>query len=150
MKQPKLEALLEDLGVDRVSLKSIIEGIKTQREYAVRDPSNEARRLAAVFSKIRLNAASLFNAICRSCTCKCRDTHKVMMRLDSRLPAKSQKRVVYVQKKEAVIFGLFLEIEHNRFQEALVECVSSESRADIGNTRYELRGLPSFSLTLIR
>ncbi|KAM5378601.1 hypothetical protein ACJZ2D_004400 [Fusarium nematophilum] len=54
-----LRGLLEELTEDRLSLKTIIKGIRTQQEFAAREPSHEAKRLATIFSQQRERAMLL-------------------------------------------------------------------------------------------
>ncbi|KAM5341218.1 hypothetical protein ACJ41O_015327 [Fusarium nematophilum] len=66
-----LRGLLEELTEDRLSLKTIIKGIRTQQEFAAREPSHEAKRLATIFSQVQAGAKALFTTMCQGCTCRC-------------------------------------------------------------------------------
>jgi hypothetical protein len=122
----RLVELLNELAEDRLSLKTIINGIKTQQEFATREPSRIAQRLAKTLSQVRFSAAALFAAMSKSCTCRCLGGHTVMMRLDSRVPLQAEKaKVGKRQHKESVEFDLIFVLERS-FQPALVHAHHTE------------------------
>lgn len=117
IERASLAELVEELREDRLSLKTLIKSLKTQQEYLAREPSSDARRLAATFTEIRQTASSLFLAMCESCTCRCQRKHKIMIRLENRMPTQ-RKRPKLVQKaKEPTTFDLVLGLD-GFFQEA--------------------------------
>ncbi|KAI1773628.1 hypothetical protein F4818DRAFT_452687 [Hypoxylon cercidicola] len=127
IEKASLKELVEELREDRLSLKTIINSMRTQQEYALRQPSHDARRLTKIYAQVQINATPLFAAMCKVCTCKCHDKHKVLMRLDNRVPVQREKpRLV---RKTDTIFSLVFELE-DHLQEALVK--ASQSANDSG------------------
>lgn len=78
--------LVEELKEDRLSLKTIINGMRTQKEYVAGQPSQNAHRLAKALTQVQGYAKSLFMAMCRSCKCGLRDQHRVLLQLHNRIP----------------------------------------------------------------
>ncbi|TFA98047.1 hypothetical protein CCMA1212_010227 [Trichoderma ghanense] len=87
-----LKQLVEELSEDRLSLKELIDSMKTQQEYTSRHPSDDAQKLAKRLSRIQKHAAPLFEAMLKGCNCGCKNKHRVFMRLDSRIPLKRGRR----------------------------------------------------------
>ncbi|KAL8371276.1 hypothetical protein RB595_001222 [Gaeumannomyces hyphopodioides] len=129
-----LKELLEELKEDRLSLKEVIKGIKTQRKHNFRDPSDEARRLASNFQKVQASAASLFAAMSKACrSCKCRDNHSILMRLDSRiLPIEdgSRSKIGSRKPRKEVIFHMAIPVMERDFQEASVHARGGDADED--------------------
>jgi adenosylcobinamide amidohydrolase len=127
-----LKALLEEIQEDRLSLKVIIKGLKTQQEYTTREPSHDALKLATNLTQVQTIATSLFSALCRGCTCPCQSKHRAMMRLESRVPLQRKRRKVGKRPKEPVTFNLVLLIEAAVFQQALVNALvaNEESKSN--------------------
>ncbi|KAF4467135.1 hypothetical protein FALBO_5994 [Fusarium albosuccineum] len=99
-----LRGLLEELTEDRLSLKTIIKGIRTQQEFAAREPSHEAKRLATIFSQVQTGAKALFAAMCHGCT----------------LPQQRERAILLMKRKQTTIFNLIFTLEGS-LQEALVK-----------------------------
>ena len=121
IERASLKGLLEELREERLSLKAIIKGMKTQQEYAAREPSHDARRLATAFEKVQTSANSLFTAICQGLTCKCQIGHKVMIRLDSRVPLQQRRPKLVRKAHDSITFNLCFSVEDEALQEALQE-----------------------------
>lgn len=112
--------LVEELKEDRLSLKVIIKGMRTQREYIESQPSQDAQKLASAFNQIQGYAKALFVAICRSCTCKFQDRHKILLQLHNRIPAPNEKWGIRGRSLAQVAFNLVLDVDGN-LQETLVK-----------------------------
>lgn len=119
IEKSSLKELVEELREDRLSLKTIIKGMRTQQEYASREPSHYAGRLAKIYAQVQTNATPLFAAICKTCTCRWHSEHKVLMRLDNRVPLQRETPRLARKAKEDATFSLVLRIEDD-LQEALV------------------------------
>ncbi|OTA01363.1 hypothetical protein A9Z42_0016860 [Trichoderma parareesei] len=87
-----LKQLVEELSEDRLSLKELIDNMKTQQEYTSRNPSEDAQKMAKKLCRIQKYAAPLFEAMRKGCDCGCKNKHKVFMKLDSRIPLKRSRR----------------------------------------------------------
>lgn len=106
-----LKGLLEELREDRLSLETIIKGLKTQQEYFAKEPSHDATKLAANFRKIQKTASTLFSAICECCSCPCMAGHGLLLRLDNRVPMQRVRVKVRKKADEPTTFSLFMGLE---------------------------------------
>ncbi|KAH6684940.1 hypothetical protein F5X68DRAFT_262808 [Plectosphaerella plurivora] len=120
-----LKTLLDELTEERLSLKAIIKGIRTQREFAAREPSHEAHRIASIFFQVQAGAQALYSAMSQGCTCRCIDPHRVMMRLDNRLPQQRQKAIMAIRKNQGTTFSLIFTLEGS-LQEAVVKAALAD------------------------
>ncbi|KAI0457325.1 hypothetical protein F5B21DRAFT_464007 [Xylaria acuta] len=123
-----LKELIEELSEDRLSLKIIIKGMKTQQDYTTRNPAGDSKRFAKLFARVQSNATPLYLAINDRCTCKCSSNHKVLMRLDNRIPLQRAKPKLGRKLKEHTDFNLVLNLEDD-LQETHVN-VSRSSPSD--------------------
>lgn len=112
-----LKQLVEELSEDRLSLREMIDSIRTQQEYTARHPSDDAQKLASMLSKVQQQAAPLFEAMRKGCNCGCENKHRVFMRLDSRVPLKRSKRR---KLREQTEFSLIFD-HHGYLQETHVD-----------------------------
>ncbi|KAI1373035.1 hypothetical protein F4677DRAFT_235567 [Hypoxylon crocopeplum] len=115
-----LKGLVEELREDRLSLKTIVKGMKTQQEYTAKQPSHDAGRLAKIFAQVQSTATPLFAAVCKVCICKCPSKHKVLMRLDNRVPLHKERPKLGRKATEQTTFSLVFELEEF-LQEAIVK-----------------------------
>ena len=123
--------LLEELQEDRLSLKIIIRGLKTQQEYLAREPSRGAVRMARQLTRVQAMATSLFSALCRGQICPCRTKHSAMARLECRVsPQGRRSKLGGWSSDEPMTFDLVLPIEGPVFQQVLVNALSNED--DVG------------------
>lgn len=107
-----LKSLLEELREDRLSLKTIIKGLKTQQEYHAKEPGRDAQKLAANFSRVQRTASTLFSAMCNCCSCRCVTGHGLLLRLDNRVPTVHGERAkVGKREDEPTTFSLFIGLE---------------------------------------
>ncbi|KAI1401106.1 hypothetical protein F4819DRAFT_486887 [Hypoxylon fuscum] len=115
LRKRKLKKLIEDL--EGLSLQPIITR-KTQQQqgYATRQPSGDAEKLARIFAQVRTNVMPLLAAMCaiRTCDDDCSSRHKVLMRLDNRMPL--QKQLPTIESTFKLAFAL-----KDDLQEALVK-----------------------------
>lgn len=119
MERGRLNALVEALGEDRLNLKAIIKGMKTEQEFCLKDPSNESRRLSKILAQVSASAKALHSAICRNCTCRCGNSHAVLLQLHSRIPkveAKTKRRL----GADPLVFSLVFKTK-NQLREAYVK-----------------------------
>ncbi|KAL8364656.1 hypothetical protein RB595_003777 [Gaeumannomyces hyphopodioides] len=134
IERSSLKELLEELKEDRLSLRIVIKNMKTQREHTIRDPSDEARRLASAFQHVQARAVSLFAAMSKGCrACKCRDSHNVLMRLDNRMPSLHNGRRSWktgMRPKEDVIFHMVIPVMEKDLQEASVHARGEDDDED--------------------
>ena len=124
-----LKTLLEELREDRLSLKEIVKGLKTEQKYFAREPAHDAQKLAANLTEVQEKASALFSAMCSSCTCACHRKHNVLMRLDNRVPQRDRPRPIR-RVKEPTVFSLVFDVEDG-LQETAVRAVA-ESRENDG------------------
>ncbi|KAI0834505.1 hypothetical protein F5Y06DRAFT_300610 [Hypoxylon sp. FL0890] len=120
-----LKELIKELREDGLSLKTIIRGMKTQREHTARQPSHDAERLAAIFGQVQTKATPLFATMCKVCTCECSTRHKVLMRLDNRMHLQKERSRLRRRMKDQTTFNLVFEFE-DYLQEALVKAFEVE------------------------
>ncbi|OTA62058.1 hypothetical protein K449DRAFT_351199 [Hypoxylon sp. EC38] len=133
-----LKELIEELREERLSLKIIIKGMRTQREYTARQASHDAERLANIFGQVQTNATPLFAAVCKVCTCNCPTKHKVLMRLDNRMRLQKERSMFKCKIKGQMTFNLVFEFE-DYMQEALVKA-SEVEEAGFEDTKVLNRG----------
>lgn len=129
IEKASLKELVEELREDRLSLKTIIHSMRTQQKYALRQPSHAAGRLVKIYAQVQINATPLFAAMCKVCTCKHHDKHKVLMRLDNRMPLQREKPKLVHRTKEDTTFSLVFELE-DHLQEAFVKASQSADDAE--------------------
>ncbi|KAK7701650.1 hypothetical protein SLS64_010098 [Diaporthe eres] len=93
---PLYDTFMEVLGRYELCLKTIVAkiGLKTQQEYLAKEPSHDARKLAASFSKVQQTASTLFSAICQ-------------------LPTQRVRAKVRKKADEPTTFSLFMGLEHS-------------------------------------
>ncbi|KAI0156710.1 hypothetical protein GGR52DRAFT_198044 [Hypoxylon sp. FL1284] len=111
IEKASLNELIEELREDRLSLKTIIDYTRAQREYASRQPSRDAGRLTKIYAQVQFNATSLFTAMCKICTRRHHSKHNVLMRLDSRVPVQGEKPRFASRTKEDTTFSLVFKLE---------------------------------------
>ncbi|KAI0435595.1 hypothetical protein F4803DRAFT_545016 [Xylaria telfairii] len=121
-----LRELVEDLSEDRLSLKIIIKGMKTQQDYAAKSPTGDSKRFAKIFARVQRNATPLYLAINDRCACKCSNSHKILMRLDNRIPLQKAKPKLGRKIMEHTNFNLVLDLEED-LQEVHVNVSQSPS-----------------------
>ncbi|KAI8635262.1 hypothetical protein F5Y19DRAFT_5551 [Xylariaceae sp. FL1651] len=115
-----LSGLIEELREDRLSLKNIIKGMKTEREYTAKLPSRESQILAIILTEVSAYAKSLFKATCQACTCSCQHNHKVLLELQNRIPQAKTTKPLDRLKKGPLAFNLIFDLE-GHLQEAYVK-----------------------------
>ncbi|KAL7791549.1 hypothetical protein V8C37DRAFT_416722 [Trichoderma ceciliae] len=130
IEKKRLKRLVEELSEDRLSLREMIDSVKTQQEYTARHPSDDAQKLAMRLSKVQQQASPLFEAMRKSCNCGCKNKHRVFMRLDSRVPLKKSK---LKRLREQTEFSLIFDL-HGHLQETHVNV-----REDDLNRDYDTR-----------
>lgn len=106
-----LKSLLEELREDRLSLKTIIKGLKTQQECLAKEPGRDAQKLAANFSRVQQTASTLFSAMCKCCSCPCMTGHGLLLRLDNRVPIQRVRAKKGKKADEPTTFSLFMGLE---------------------------------------
>ncbi|KAI1115603.1 hypothetical protein F5Y14DRAFT_460325 [Nemania sp. NC0429] len=121
----KLNELVDDLGEDKLNLKIIIKGVKTEKKYFLRHSSSTSKRLCSILGQVAASAKALHIAMCQSCTCACQKSHRVFLELQHRIPRKSSNKTI---KKGAGphVFSLVLDLE-NHLQETHIEASSDDS-----------------------
>jgi hypothetical protein len=130
LERGSLKVLLEELQEDRLSLKIIIKGLKTQQEHVTREPSRDAIKMVRRLTQVQALAASLFSALSRCSACTCRTKHSVMAKLESRIPTQGtwQKRG---QRLEATVFDIVLPLEDFVFQQASVNAMVADENMSL-------------------
>ncbi|KAI1151728.1 hypothetical protein F4825DRAFT_421934 [Nemania diffusa] len=126
-----LSTLIESLREDRLSLKTIIKGMKTEREYTTKLPSRESSIISARLTRVSAYAKSLFIATCQPCTCKCQTNHKVLLELQARIPATRTSKVPGLRGNFSMTFNLVFDLR-GRFEEAYVNANPDDMTADTG------------------
>lgn len=119
---------MEELSEERLSLKVIIESIKTQQEYTSKHPSAEAMRLADKLAAVQRQAAPLFEAMRKGCTCDCESKPKIFMRLDNRVLLRQERLATGNKHTE---FNLIFDLKDHR-QDALVNVHKQNVDQDCG------------------
>ncbi|KAI1123793.1 hypothetical protein F5Y10DRAFT_45532 [Nemania abortiva] len=108
-----LNALIEELGEDRLSLKAIIKGTKTEKDYFIKHPSSESKRLSGILSRVSASAKALYIAMCQSCACACQNSHKVFLGLHNRMPQAELTKTAGRLASDPLIFELVFETQNN-------------------------------------
>ncbi|CAJ2507319.1 Uu.00g085050.m01.CDS01 [Anthostomella pinea] len=120
MRRDALKGLVEELKEDRLSLKVILKGTRTQHERAISNPSNDSRILAGALRKFQAYAKTLFGAMCRSCACACQGEHKVLLQLHNRVMQPNTTKTPRVKPPDAAAFNLIFDLG-DYLQEASVK-----------------------------
>jgi len=111
---------VKDLGTERYSLKKIIKGMKTQRDWEARNPSRGSAAVVGAFTQVQARATSLYSAISKCWTCDSHTMHKVMIRLENRIVDPRETTQWTTKQKQDVVFKLFFSIDEVTFQEVQV------------------------------
>ncbi|KAK0739601.1 hypothetical protein B0T21DRAFT_362935 [Apiosordaria backusii] len=127
IKRGKLRALYEELDQNRLSLGTIIEKRKGLQEFSSYEPSQHTSRIVSRLIQIRRTAYSLSSALHKSCCCRCVGSHKILFRLESRIPADRQPRRSGQLPKSSTTFNLVLSIEPTISSRALVYVSSAHT-----------------------
>jgi hypothetical protein len=147
-----LKELDEELREDRLSLKTIVAGLKSQQEYTTITPSGHSRRLTKFFAQVHSNATPLLNAICQSykCKCKCENNHKALMRLDSRASMQPARPRLGGRSQQKTTFSLLFDVQ-GFLQESLIEASQPKEPTNALDDTYDpcvtAVSLPSIVLT---
>ncbi|KAK6845647.1 hypothetical protein PG995_015757 [Apiospora arundinis] len=64
----RLTQLIQDLNEDRLSLKTIIKGMRSQQEHTTKEPTKDSHKLATLLGQVQVHAQSLFSAVLRKDT----------------------------------------------------------------------------------
>lgn len=106
-----LEMSIDELRQERLSIETFVNGMATLQKPMPREPSHKAVKLARIFMRIQTNARPLFEA----CACQCMKRHKVLMKLDNRVPLQDETPELGYN----TVFNLVFDLEMG-LQEALV------------------------------
>lgn len=106
--------------MERLSLETILKGVKTQQAYLTKEPGRDARKLATNFSKVQQTASTLFSAMCKCCSCTCVTRHGLLLRLDNRVSIQRVRAKVGKRADEPTTFSLAIGLEKYH-QEVLVK-----------------------------
>ncbi|KAI1131387.1 hypothetical protein F5Y10DRAFT_286767 [Nemania abortiva] len=139
-----LSDLVDQLRDDRLSLKMVVQGVKRQQEWIVKQASADAIQLAEYFSRTRRNAASLYMAIHQGYSCNCPD-HRIFLRLQNRLPL---HRVKGPRSGETGYFDLIFDAE-GQLQDAIIESPPSNT-SDSAPSQSTHTATVSFNLPAIQ
>jgi len=124
IERANLKKLAEELQEDRLSLKAIIKGMKTQQSYQVTKPSSDARKLADHFAQVQEYANSVYLALCKVCNCNCQHTHEIMLNLKCRIPETVGRPKKLKKQTEPTSFLMFFECEQHIWQQMLVNATT--------------------------
>ncbi|KAK7921557.1 hypothetical protein PG985_009579 [Apiospora marii] len=106
----RLVQLIEELNEDRLSLKTIIKGMKSQQQYTIKEPTRDSNKLATLLGQVQTQAQSLFTAVTRSCECSCPKRHRVLLQLHNRIPSSKVRKRTSAPKQPQMTFKLAVEI----------------------------------------
>ncbi|KAK8077005.1 hypothetical protein PG996_003175 [Apiospora saccharicola] len=127
----RLVQLIEELNEDRLSLKTIIKGMKSQQQYTIKEPTRDSNKLATLLGQVQTQAQSLFTAMTKSCECSCPRRHRVLLQLHNRIPSSKVRKRTSSARQHPMTFKLAVEIG-----DALYEAiVRSESQASAHHLR---------------
>ncbi|KAK8087427.1 hypothetical protein PG994_002401 [Apiospora phragmitis] len=106
IEKTRLTQLIEELNEDRLSLKTIIKGMRSQQEHTTNEPSKDSHKLANLLGQVQGHAQSLFSAVYRSCECSCPRRHRVLLQLHNRIPPTKVRRNASSRKTNPATFKL--------------------------------------------
>ncbi|GAW19458.1 hypothetical protein ANO14919_089450 [Xylariales sp. No.14919] len=115
-----LNALIEELSEDRLNLKTIIKGMRTEKEYCTKQPSTESKRLSRILGQVSVSAKALYIAMCQTCTGACHNNHKVFLELHNRMPQAKPAAAGRRLAADSIKFTLLFEMK-NGLLEAYVK-----------------------------
>ncbi|KAK0668907.1 hypothetical protein QBC41DRAFT_320875 [Cercophora samala] len=127
IKRGKLKALHEELDQSRLSLGTIIEKRKGLQDFSSHEASQHTSRIVLRLIQIRSPACSLSSALHKSCCCRCVGSHRILFRLESRIPIDRQPRRTSRVMKSSTTFNLVLSIEPTISSRALVYVSSPDT-----------------------
>lgn len=119
-----LRGLVEDLGTARYSLRKLVQGAKSKREWEASEPTRSSTTLSMAFSRVRDSAISLYRAACKCWICDQHRMHTLMMRLEHRIPKGKDRD----ETSSVVAFRLCFPIEEAILQKIEVVARCSDSR----------------------
>ncbi|KAI3317382.1 hypothetical protein HD806DRAFT_515334 [Xylariaceae sp. AK1471] len=129
-----LSALIDELKEDRLSLKVIIKGMRTEKEFTTKFPSHESQRLSRFLTQVSTYAKSLFLAMCETCACSRQNNHKVLLELHHRIPESKTMDRFSRQATNSMAFNILFGIEDN-LQEVYVEAKPDDDGAETATPR---------------
>ncbi|KAI0481842.1 hypothetical protein F4859DRAFT_476195 [Xylaria cf. heliscus] len=115
-----LNALIAELGEDRLNLKAIIKGMRTQRDYFAKRPSRESEQISRILSQVSASAKALYIAMCQSCACACQSNHRVFLELRNRMPQVRSTKTTKRLGADSLIFNLIFDMR-SHLREAYVK-----------------------------
>lgn len=112
-------------------MNTIIKELKTQQVYLAKEPSDDARKLAANFRQVQQTASTLFPAMCKSCSCPCVTGHGLLLRLDNRVPIQRVRAKVWKKANEPTTFSLFMGLEKSLQEISVNACETSPTEESL-------------------
>jgi hypothetical protein len=122
---------VEDLRSERYSIRTVIDGAKSSRDFEAARPTNSSATIAVAFYAVGEIAASLYEASCHCWECNCHNREadrKLMVRLDHRIHSKPGRGQNV--PPDPITFGLCLSIEETVLQDIKITACPAE-RLDV-------------------
>lgn len=132
----RLVQLIKELNEDRLSLKTIIKGMKSQQEYSIKEPTRESNKLATLPGQVQVQAQSLFTAVTKSCECSCPRRHRVLLQLHDRIPSSKVRKRTNAARQPPMTFKLAVEIGDALYEAVARPEVQALSQHLKNHTRY--------------
>lgn len=128
IERTSLKELVEEMREERLSLKAVIKGMKTQQSYVSSEElSSDSRKLVKTFQQIRREAKSLYEAVRSVCDCECPDKHALMIYLDNRIPTQMTKPKKLKKQKSPTSFNVFFRMDGATWQEMIVNASEDDA-----------------------
>lgn len=120
MESDTLNALVQSLRTEQFSIKDIVEGGRTYKEYESRDPTRESANAVRYFDRLRACAVSLGRGVSCFGEHDCAGNHKAIVRLDQRVTPSRKKSKSMDDVAGETMFSLFLLAGDECLQEIVV------------------------------
>lgn len=130
MESDTLKSLIKSLKTEEFSIKDLVEGGRSHREYQSRDPTSESARAVKYFDRLRARAVSLGAGLSCFGEHGCSGDHKARIRLEHRIALDGGKSRGLIDVARETGFSLIIAGSDNSLQKVVVSTpMLGDSRA---------------------
>lgn len=131
-----LELLVNNLTEENLTLKNVVEGVRTLVREEPVAASRSSHKLAAAYKRVQRHAQALYRAVSSVWIRSCHEKHKVLLHLDNLVPKKSFNPLLPQEEIiENVQFKMFFNeyghsISPKLWHEASIQPIEAEDPSD--------------------
>lgn len=133
-----LEVLVNNLKEENLTLKDVVEGVRTLAREEPMAASRSSQRLAAMYKRVQQHAQALYRAVSSVWIRSCHEKHKVLLHLNSHVPKQKFNLLLRQEEiSENVHFKIFFNedeqsISPKLWHEASIQPIEAENPSDPG------------------